>query len=95
VSHSRLNEDDNVVAGVPVTCREVLDLLTEYLEAALPSPVHASVERHLVDCAGCAGHLDQLRVTIDALGALAEEQVAPAVRGRLLLAFRSWQREDV
>jgi anti-sigma factor RsiW len=84
-----------MVAGAPVICREVLDLLTDYLEWALPAQRHAPVERHLAGCDGCARHLDQLRATIAALGALAEEQVAPGVRDRLLVAFRSWQHPDV
>ena len=90
-----MNGDYHIVAGVPMTCREVLDLLTDYLESALPAEVHARVERHLADCDHCADALDRLRATIDALGSLDDERVAPDVRERLLLAFRSWQRGDV
>lgn len=80
------------MAGTPVTCREVLDLLTDYLESALSGPLRERVERHLADCDGCERHLDQLRATIGALGGLAEDDVAPDVRDRLLAAFRSWPR---
>jgi anti-sigma factor RsiW len=95
VSRSRQNGDDSFVAGAPVTCREVLDLLTDYLESALPAPLHARVERHLADCDGCERHLEQLRATIGALGGLAEADVAPDVRDQLLAAFRSWPRADL
>jgi anti-sigma factor RsiW len=78
-----------------MTCREVLDLLTDYLESALPAPLHARVEHHLAGCDGCERHLDQLRATIGALARLAEADVAPEVRDQLLAAFRSWPRGDV
>ncbi|HEY1278044.1 MAG TPA: zf-HC2 domain-containing protein [Acidimicrobiales bacterium] len=84
-----------MVAGVPFTCREVLDLLTDFLESALPAPLHARVQRHLADCDDCERHLDQLRATIQALGGLAEDEVAPEVRDQLLNAFRSWPRAGV
>ena len=84
-----------MVAAVPITCREVLDLLTDYLESALPAAAHARVERHLAGCDGCERHLEQLRATIGTLGALAEADVAPDVRDQLLAAFRSWPRADV
>jgi len=95
MSRSGQNGDDNVVTSAPISCREVLDLLTDYLESALPPRLHELVERHLADCDDCERHLDQLRATIGALGGLAEDQVAPEVRARLLNAFRSWPRADV
>jgi anti-sigma factor RsiW len=82
------------VAGTPITCREILDLLTDYLESALPAPVHLRVEGHLAEFDHCADLLDQLRATIRAVGALAEESVAPDVRERLVVAFRSWRHDD-
>ena len=83
------------MAALPMTCREVLDLLTDYLESALPTPIRARLEQHLAECDHCAADLDQLRATIDALGSLPEEEVAPEVRERLLVLFRSWHRADV
>ena len=70
----------------------MLDLLTDYLESALPAAGSRGGGRHLAECDDCARYLDQLRATIDAIGALAEEQVAPDVRDRLLVAFRSWRQ---
>jgi len=86
------------VAGVPITCREVLDLLTDYLEAALPPGLHAQVERHLLECDHCTQYLEELRATIGALGALGaltEDEVPSDVRDALLAAFRTWWRDEL
>jgi predicted anti-sigma-YlaC factor YlaD len=83
------------VARVPITCSGVLDLLTDYLEAALAPQVQSRVEHHLAECDGCARYLDQLGATMGALGALAEDDVPPDVRERLLMAFRSWRHADL
>lgn len=86
------------MAVVPITCREVLDLLTDYLEAALPPGLHARVERHLLECDHCTQYLDELRATIGALGALgalAEDEVPSDVRDALLTAFRTWRHDEL
>ncbi len=75
------------------TCREVLELLTDYLEAALPNATSDAVEEHLAGCDGCTGYIDQLRATIRVTGALREHDVAPDVLDALLSAFRTWTRE--
>jgi anti-sigma factor RsiW len=74
-----------------LTCHEVLDLLTEYLEGALPPVEHARVAAHLEECDGCARFLEQLTSTIAATGALREDAVPDAVRESLLAAFRTWR----
>lgn len=40
-----------------MTCRELIEVLAEYLEQSLPSDVAASLERHLDDCAPCRAYL--------------------------------------
>ena len=83
------------MADEPVTCLEVLDLLTDYLESVVSAEVRARVEDHLAECDDCEALLDRLRATIHALGGLAEEHAPPDVRDRLLEAFRSWHHDDV
>ena len=53
-----------------LTCREVVKLLTDYLERALRPEDLARVEEHLATCAGCRAYLEQLRTTIGVLGRL-------------------------
>jgi anti-sigma factor RsiW len=76
-----------------LTCRELVELVTEYLEGTLPSPDRARFEAHLDRCSHCRRYLDQMRLTIRAMGSLSEETIDPAARESLLEAFRHWRRE--
>jgi hypothetical protein len=73
-----------------LVCREVVELISDYLEQALPADVHASVEQHLAGCDGCTTVLEEFRQTIAMTGRLTEEQVTPDQRDILLAAFRGW-----
>ena len=73
-------------------CREVIDLLTDYVEDALPEQERRRVEAHLASCDGCTTYLEQMRETIRLTGMLTEEQIPEAERHRLLAAFRDWTR---
>jgi anti-sigma factor RsiW len=71
------------------TCQELVELVTDYLDGALPSAEFERVERHLDACAGCTTYLEQFRETIRLAGALPEDDRARTLRGRLLEQFRS------
>jgi predicted anti-sigma-YlaC factor YlaD len=73
-----------------MTCREVVDLLTDYLEGVLPALASARVEEHLATCPDCTTYLEQLRTTIGTLGRLREEDVPAGVLDELVEAFRTW-----
>ena len=73
-------------------CREVIELLTDYVEDALPEQERRRVEAHLATCDGCTTYLEQMRETIRLTGMLTEEQIPDAERKRLLDAFRDWTR---
>jgi anti-sigma factor RsiW len=78
------------MSGQGPTCHEVVELITEYLEDALPPTDRRRVEEHLALCDGCDGYLDQMRQTIRLTGMLTEEQVPDVQKAALLEAFRSW-----
>ncbi|HEY3079016.1 MAG TPA: zf-HC2 domain-containing protein [Chloroflexota bacterium] len=75
-----------------LTCAELVALVTEYLEGALPVRERARFEAHLALCRDCRDHLEQMRRTIRLLGRLTEESIPPSSRERLLETFRSWRR---
>jgi hypothetical protein len=75
-----------------ITCQEVVELVTGYLERGLPSDEAALFEEHIVFCDGCEFYLDQMRTTIAAVGRIEDEDVPPAARDRLLAAFREYKR---
>ena len=74
----------------PLTCHEVVELVTDYLEDALAPDVRARVEEHLAICDGCTRYLEQMRETIRLTGKLTEDQVPEEQKAALLDAFRSW-----
>jgi hypothetical protein len=75
-----------------ITCRELVEIVTDYLEGALPAEQAELFEQHITICEGCQRYLDQVRTTIAAAGRIREEDVPPATRDRLLAAFRDWKR---
>jgi anti-sigma factor RsiW len=73
-------------------CRELVELVTEYLEERL-SPVDRAVfDAHLAECEACWTYLEQFRQTVRVLGRLPEESLSPEAREALLTAFRGWPR---
>jgi anti-sigma factor RsiW len=75
-----------------LTCREVVELVSDYLEDALPARERARVEAHLQTCPECTAYLAQLRATIGALGRLREDDVPARILERLATALRGWRR---
>jgi predicted anti-sigma-YlaC factor YlaD len=75
-----------------ITCQEVVELVNDYLEGELHPDEVALFEQHLNFCDGCVVYVDQLRITVATLGAVAEEDVPPETRERLMSAFRDWKR---
>ncbi len=78
------------MSGRGLTCHEVVELVTDYLEGALPEDTRRRVEEHLEDCDGCTRYLEQMRETIRLTGMLSEEQIPEEQKTALLDAFRSW-----
>ena len=75
-----------------LTCRELVEVLTDYLEGALEPDERADIERHLVICRGCQNYVEQFRSTIDLLGRLADAAPEPDMpAGAALAIFREWQ----
>ena len=74
-----------------MTCVELVELVTEYLEGPLPPEQRTRFEAHLDECPGCANYLDQMRRTIELTGRLREDDVLPQAMHSLLEAFRGWR----
>ena len=47
-----------------LTCRELVELVTDYLEGALPAGEHERFEAQVAACAGCAAYIEQIRRAI-------------------------------
>jgi anti-sigma factor RsiW len=75
-----------------LTCRELVELVTEYLEGTLSPPELSRFEDHLAVCAGCATHLRQMQETLRTAGRLSDRALSGEARESLLCAFRDWKR---
>lgn len=73
-----------------LTCHEVVELVTDYLEGALSDEARRRVEEHLSGCDGCTRYLEQMRETIRLTGRLTEEQIPEEQQRVLVEAFRTW-----
>ena len=74
-----------------MTCKQVVQLLTDYLEGALSAADRARVEEHLAGCDGCTAFLAQLRPAGRLVAGLAAEEIPAAVKADLMRAFRDWR----
>lgn len=73
-----------------MSCRELVELVTDYLEGALPPEDAARFEQHIDRCIWCARYLEQMRVTIATVGYVDEDSISPEARAALLSAFSDW-----
>ena len=63
-----------------LVCKEVVELITDYLEGVLLSEKRAQLEEHVADCPGCRNYLQQVRLTIGMLHTVAQESVFPVTK---------------
>ena len=75
-----------------ISCRDVVALVTDYFERALPAEQLSLLEQHLNFCDGCISYVEQMRLTKELVGRLEEEDVPVEAKDRLLQAFRDWDR---
>jgi len=80
-----------VILTKPIPCREMVELVTDYLEGALSRRERRRFERHIAGCDGCTAYLDQMRQTLRVVGSLSEETIPGDARDALLHAFRDWR----
>ena len=76
-----------------LSCAQIVELVSDYLEGSLPEPERGRFEEHLSYCPPCREYLAQMRATIEATGTLTEEDVPAPAMDELLHAFRSWNRD--
>jgi anti-sigma factor RsiW len=83
------------MTGKDLACRELVELVTDYLEGVLPVADRDRFEQHLASCRGCAAYLSQMRALVRVSGRVPAATVRPAPPPELLRAFAAWKRERV
>ncbi len=75
----------------PLTCKEVVELISDYIEGTLPDDTRRRLEEHLAGCDGCTHYVEQVRETIRLTGKAEEQTLTPEDRSELLRLFRDWK----
>lgn len=77
-----------------LTCKEFVEIVTQYLEGVMSPFERDRFEAHIEECGNCATYLAQMRTTLHLAGELTEDSIEPGMRRRLLAAFRGWRSAD-
>jgi anti-sigma factor RsiW len=75
-----------------LACTEEVEIMTDYLEGALPGAEARRLERHLETCPGCTEYLEQMRTVAGSLGGLTEDSIPADMRDSLIAAFRDFRK---
>ena len=78
-----------------LTCRELVELVTDYLDGSLSRRDRALFEAHIAGCTNCTRYLEQFRETIRLTGTLRESDVSPEAEATLLAQFEAWKRGEL
>ena len=82
--------EDTRTPGTTITCQEVVELVTDYLEGELDDATRAEMEAHLALCPGCHTYLEQMRQTIDEVGHVPVDSLSEQAQDDLMAAFRTF-----
>jgi anti-sigma factor RsiW len=74
-----------------LTCQEMVELVTDYLEGRMDGDTRARFEEHVAICDACTLYIEQMRITIVALGRIPAETISQEAEDELLAAFRNWR----
>jgi anti-sigma factor RsiW len=74
-----------------LSCQELVELVTDYLEGVLPDAERERFDAHLATCRGCRTYVEQMRATLRVTGELTPASLSPEAEAGLLSAFRTWR----
>jgi predicted anti-sigma-YlaC factor YlaD len=74
-----------------LTCQELTELVTDYLEGRQSLGQRLRFEIHLGMCRHCRAYLRQMKETVHALGGLPNDEIPSDVSEQLLSRFRTWK----
>lgn len=77
-----------------VVCREAVEMVTDYLEGALPAGARRRLDAHLADCPHCTEYFAQIRRTIDAVGRVEPADLSPAAMTELVALYQRWTSQS-
>jgi anti-sigma factor RsiW len=82
------------VTSSELTCQELVELITDYFEGALPPHERQRFETHLTHCDGCTNYVEQIRILLRLSERLTETMIPSDARRELLAVFRDWNQKQ-
>jgi anti-sigma factor RsiW len=79
---------------IAASCRDIVEIVTEYLDGGLVRAERLAFEQHVMLCPPCRAHLTQMRRTVQAAGGLRDTEVPEGLRADLLAAFRDFSFDE-
>jgi len=73
-----------------LTCKQLTEIVTDYLEGRMPFMQRVAFHMHLGMCKHCRAYLRSMRMAVKTLGKLPEVSPPPEVREELLRRFDGW-----
>jgi anti-sigma factor RsiW len=74
-----------------LTCRELVELVSDYLDDELPAAERARFDSHIGGCEACTAYVEQMRITLTVVGSIPPDGISPEAERELLAAFRGWK----
>lgn len=79
------------MAAVMLTCRELVELVTDYAEGKMSFWEKLRFQMHLGMCRHCREYVRQVKITVSLAKSLPPPPPPPEVEAELLARFRSWR----
>jgi len=92
VAQACLIEDAEVKVSSEMRCREIVDLLVDYLDGSLPPETTRRLDAHLAGCSPCIAFVNTYRGTVSAVRRLSETEIPPELRERLISFLENQNR---
>ena len=78
-----------------IPCQQVVEMISDYLEDALPVRARRRLEHHLAGCPHCSAYLEQMRATLRLTGRLVPEDLSPQMQREFSEVYRRWRDDQL
>lgn len=79
-----------------ISCKELVDLVADYMEETLSEEARAQFEQHLSECGYCTNYVQQIKLTVRLTKQMTEAEAADTDQhtpDEVLNVFRKWKQD--
>lgn len=77
-----------------ISCKELVDLVADYMDEAISDDARAKFEQHLSECGYCSAYVQQMHLTVKLTNKLTEPEADQPAPDELMNIFRKWKQEQ-